>query len=398
MKTLTFARRISGTTEPTRSPQPRFVAMHTIEIRHMHRGDKDDGGLVTPGMLADQLQFEPADLGHVHIHQHDRDIFLQQISQRLLRGSCLDEVLAQLPEHRLIGQQLTRLIVHHQDVQLLHGFATFHLAVQPHAKCRDQLLGVDRLRQIIRRTGLKALFSISHHCLRRKRDDRKAPVSGIAADLAHRFVPVHLRHHDIHQHDSRFRLRFERLDRFATRIRRQHLHAAAFKHAGEREDVADVIVDDQHLLANQVLVGPVQSLERVALGLGQVGHHTVQEQRGFVEQTVRRFHALDDDAARQHAQARVLIRRKLFPGEHDDREVAQFRFVANCLQHVEPGHVRQPQIENHAVIGLLAQRHQRRGSRIGDGDVDIVVFEQCRDAFLGCPVVVDDSRRLRRLR
>ena len=39
------------------------------------------------------------------------------------------------------------------------------------------------------------------------------------------------------------------VDRLAARAGRQHRHAAALQHAAEREDVAHVVVDHQHLLA-----------------------------------------------------------------------------------------------------------------------------------------------------
>ena len=82
----------------------------------------------------------------------------------------------------------------------------------------------------------------------------------------------------------------------------------------------------------------------------------MQEQRGLVEQALRRFDALDDDAARHRVQLRVLLRRQLLAGEDDDRQIRQRRIVADRLEHVEAGHVRQPQIEHDAVDLLLAQR------------------------------------------
>ena len=41
------------------------------------------------------------------------------------------------------------------------------------------------------------------------------------------------------------------------------LHLVALEHAGHGEDVADVVVDDQHLLAGQHLVGLVQPLDQL---------------------------------------------------------------------------------------------------------------------------------------
>ena len=95
-----------------------------------------------------------------------------------------------------------------------------------------------------------------------------------------------------------FGRRLEQVDRLAAGRRRQHLHAAPLQHAAQREDVARVVVDEQHRLADQILVGAVQPLEHALLFGGQVGDDAVQEQRGLVEQPLRRFDALDDDAAR----------------------------------------------------------------------------------------------------
>ena len=131
-------------------------------------------------------------------------------------------------------------------------------------------------------------------------------------------------------------------------------------------------------LPMQVLVGAVQPLERLALGLGQVGDHAMQEQRRLVEQAIGRLHALDHDAAREHAQARILLGGQLLAGEHDHRQVAQRDFVADRLQHFEPRHVGQPQVEHGAVVGLLAQRDQRGRSRPRRGDVDVVVRRAAR--------------------
>ena len=66
------------------------------------------------------------------------------------------------------------------------------------------------------------------------------------------------------------------------------LHAVRLEHAGEREDVAHVVVDHQHLLAGEHRVGVVQLLEHLPLLAGQLGLDAVQEQRGLVEQALRR--------------------------------------------------------------------------------------------------------------
>ena len=96
----------------------------------------------------------------------------------------------------------------------------------------------------------------------------------------------------------------EHVDRLAAGAGGQHLHAAPLEHAGQREDVAHVVVDDQHRLADQVLVRAVQPLEHLLLLGRQVGDDAVQEERGLVEQPLGRLDALDHDAARERVQLR----------------------------------------------------------------------------------------------
>ena len=109
-----------------------------------------------------------------------------------------------------------------------------------------------------------------------------------------------------------FRVRFDQRDRLVAGRRGQHLHAAPFQHAGEREDVAGVVVDQKRGLSDQILVGTVEPLQHALLLDRQFRDHAMQEQRGFVEQPFRRFHALDHDAARHGVQFRVFLGRK-FP-------------------------------------------------------------------------------------
>ncbi len=182
--------------------------------------------------------------------------------------------------------------------------------------------------------------------------------AGLLADHLHRLIAVHLRHHDVHQHDREVRRRFDERDRLAAGRRGQHLHAAPFEHAAQREDVARVVVDQQHRPADQVLVGAVQPLDHALLVVRQVGDDAVQEQRGFVEQPLRRFDPLDDDAARHRVQLRILLGRQFAAGEDDDRQVGERRVVAHLFEQFEAGHVGQPQVEHDAVGARLAQRRR----------------------------------------
>ena len=88
----------------------------------------------------------------------------------------------------------------------------------------------------------------------------------------------------------------DQLDRLPAVGRADHLHVLVLEQRGQREDVARVVVDDQHLAAAQHLVRAVQPLEHLLLLLRQVGDDAVQEQRRLVEQPLGRLHVLEHDA------------------------------------------------------------------------------------------------------
>ena len=127
---------------------------------------------------------------------------------------------------------------------------------------------------------------------------------------------------------------------------------------------------------------------------GQVGDDPVQEQRGLVEQPLRQFDALDDDAARHRVQLGILLRRQLAAGEHHHRQIGQRRVVADLFEQLEAGHVGQPQIEHDAIDLLPAQRRERLGAGAGGDDVDVVMAEQLGDPELFGRIVLDDQQAL----
>ena len=69
--------------------------------------------------------------------------------------------------------------------------------------------------------------------------------------LSHRFVAIHLRHHHVDERDVDVGFRSERLERLLAGIDREDLHLLALEHRGQREDVADVVIDDQDFLVRQ---------------------------------------------------------------------------------------------------------------------------------------------------
>ena len=68
---------------------------------------------------------------------------------------------------------------------------------------------------------------------------------------------------------------------------REHRHPTSFQNTAQREDVANVIVHNQHLLSDKRLIGSMQAVEHPLLLRRQVGNHAMQEERRLVEQTFR---------------------------------------------------------------------------------------------------------------
>ena len=156
-----------------------LVAAQMIDLGEVDRRDEDHRDLLEARMLADHRgELEAVELRHADVHQDDGDLVLEQLLQRLLAGRGLDQILAQLAQDHLIGEQLRGLVVDQQDVDLVvrrHERRPI-LAVQPHAQRGQQLFGVDRLRQIVGGAGLQALLAIALHRLGGQRDDRQAAV------------------------------------------------------------------------------------------------------------------------------------------------------------------------------------------------------------------------------
>ena len=174
----------------------------------------------------------------------------------------------------------------------------------------------------------------------------------------------------------------------------KHVHSAALENAAEGEDVAHVVVDDQHLLAHQLLVGAMQPIQHVLLFARQIGDHAVQEQRGFVEQPLRRFDALHDHAASQRVQPRILFRRQFLAGEYHHGHVAHVgvsRMRSSTSKPLMSGRRRSSTTQSKASFCTSVERLRAGG---GDGDVDVVVAQQFADADLLGSIVFHHQQAL----
>ena len=95
------------------------IALDLVGVGEVNAGDEDDRSLLKARMLPDHVgKFKSIEIGHAHVHQHHGDVGLQQDAERLAGGGGLDEILAKFREDHLVAEQLGRLVIDHQDVDL----------------------------------------------------------------------------------------------------------------------------------------------------------------------------------------------------------------------------------------------------------------------------------------
>jgi hypothetical protein len=64
-------------------------------------------------------ELKAVEVRHANIDQDDSNILLEEVLERLPGRSGLDEIFAEAGEYRLVAQQLRRLIIDQQDVDLV---------------------------------------------------------------------------------------------------------------------------------------------------------------------------------------------------------------------------------------------------------------------------------------
>ncbi len=85
-------------------------------------GEKDDGNVT--GFFTLPYRHRRVDavhLWHLDVEQNKTEILLQQVTQGLLSGGRLDQILIWPLEHGLESHQVGGLVIHHQDVDLGKG-------------------------------------------------------------------------------------------------------------------------------------------------------------------------------------------------------------------------------------------------------------------------------------
>ena len=64
-------------------------------------------------------ELKAVELGHADVDEDDRNFGPQEMFQGFPRRSGLDEIFSKVPENHLVGQELRRLVVDQQDIDLL---------------------------------------------------------------------------------------------------------------------------------------------------------------------------------------------------------------------------------------------------------------------------------------
>ena len=153
---------------------------------------------------------------------------------------------------------------------------------------------------------------------------------------------------------------------------RHHPHAMALQQARHGEDVADVVVHEEHGAVGQHVGAGAQPLQHEALIVAQPGRIAVQEERGLVEQALGGADALQQQGLRQPAELLVVETRRLGPVVEDDRQGAQFgpllellhqlgrALAAALLPSVRPEHRAVEGARGEGLQGFRPGAHRRR--------------------------------------
>ena len=80
----------------------------------------------------------------------------------------------------------------------------------------------------------------------------------------------------------------QEIDGILAGLGRHDAHVLTLQDARQREDIPDIVVDDEHLAPGQSLVAVVKALENMPLPLRQRPDRLVKPERALVHQTLRR--------------------------------------------------------------------------------------------------------------
>ena len=210
---------------------------------------------------------------------------------------------------------------------------------------------------------------------------------------AHRLVAVDARHHDVHQHHVDAGVVPEHLDPVRAVVGVEDGHAEPLlERRRQGEDVADVVVDDQHARAEQGRVVPTGALQHLPLGRGEPGLFPVEEQGGLLEQALGRGGVLHNDRLGERLERVFFGAGEISGGVDHHRHDGQGRVVADAIEKLVAIHLRQAEVEHDAVEAPGPHGAEGLLGAAGGGDVDVVAAEQLDDAAPLVLVVLHDEQ------
>lgn len=120
------------------------------------------------------------------------------------------------------------------------------------------MVSIHGLGEVIARASTEAFLAVAFHRFGGDGEDGQITEFRGAADLAHGFVAVHLGHHEVHEHEAESGRLLDQINGAAAAGRGEHFHSIVLQHGSEGEDVAGVVIDDEHFAPAQCFVGHVR--------------------------------------------------------------------------------------------------------------------------------------------
>src|SRR5882762_6059291 len=183
------------------------------------------------------------------------------------------------PTSASAASTVRRWVGRSSTTRMLKGPGIVPLPNQPGPQHRDELVRVDRFREVVPGSRLDALLAVPLHRLCGYRDDREVAEAPYFSDRPRRVQAVHFRHHHVHEHDVDAGIALENRDRLAAGFRRQGDQMMLLEGAGQGKNIPDVIVDDQDPASAEGLVAVVQVQDGLALGFREALERPVENER-----------------------------------------------------------------------------------------------------------------------
>ena len=186
------------------------------------------------------------------------------------------------------------------------------------------------------------------------------------------------------------------LDRLPAVRRADDLHLLVLEQRREREDVARVVVDDEHLAAAAGRRS-TRGAGRASSLLGSGRSATTRWRKSAVSSNSRSGDctSLRTTLLATVLQPRLLVAGQLLAGEHDDRDVAQRRLGLDALEQLEaascPAAARSTTQQSNGPSRSASIASAPVPTAV---DLDVVVAEQLDDALPLDVVVLDDEQPL----